>query len=112
MINPKELVDELIRVDVYVEGDSEYIRVLFKGFGPDGDNVSCGVRQPASDETLKEVAEFSRMNLIEQIQLGHEKYYTSQVLCDRLVRTLRQCLSPVELRDPEITALLEEAEQR
>jgi hypothetical protein len=107
-----EIVDKLIRVNTVSFNDREvYIEVVFPNWKAPGEGYSCGIYTTEDSLDKEKILTMARECLTNAIQNDSVKWRQGQMLCHKLIMTLRRILSPIELRDPSIIELLQEVEK-
>jgi hypothetical protein len=107
-----EIVDKLVRVNtVHYNGNEVYVEVTFPNWRAPGEGYSCGIYTTEDSLDKEKIVTMARECLTNAIQNESVKWRQGQILCNKLIMTLRRILSPIERRDPAIIELLQEVEK-
>jgi hypothetical protein len=107
-----EIVGALVQVNtVHYNGNEVYVQVAFPNWRAPGEGYSCGIYTTEDSLDKEKIVTMARECLTNAIQNESVKWRQGQMLCNKLIMTLRRILSPIERRDPVIIELLQEVEK-
>ena len=89
-----EIVDKLIRVNTVSFNDHEvYVEVVFPNWKASGEGYSCGIYTTEDSLDKEKIVTTARECLTNAIQNDNAKWRQEQMLCNKLIITLRRILS-------------------